>query len=425
VPSAFWPNNEDFAMDLGFWENILQFPDMEVVEVRLDASEKALHLELRWKEESGRCPKCGAEARKRKLEPRKEPVRHLDCIGHKTLLYFDALELECTACRKLFNRKPSFMSEPVFISGAYLDGMMKQAQGTSVATAAQWNGQSGSSFAEMYYGQLKKADEGRVIPPVRRLGVDETAFLRGRGNYVLLLHDLDRHDVIDVLPDRRKETLKDYLEEHREGVFAGLEAVCIDMWKPYKQAVESVFPNAEIVVDRFHVMQNLNEALDECRRGILKKTKDAEIKDLLRKEYRFILLRAREEQVSTPEGRKELQNVLNLDPELKSLYRLKEGFRQIYRMRSPGRAAKALQKWLRRAQYAGSRYLKDFLQTVKNWKTEILNFAKHAITNGSVEGTNCKVKLVKRLGYGYKSFENFRLRILHVCCKSLCLNGLH
>jgi transposase len=155
---------------------------MKVVEVRLDASEKTLHVGLSWREERGCCPKCGAEASKRKVEPRKEPVRHLDCIGHKRPLYIDALELECTVCRKPFDRKPSFMSEAVYIGAAYFEGMMKQAQATSVATTAEWNGKSGSSFAAMYHGQLKKADERRVLSPVRRLGIDETAFLRGKGD---------------------------------------------------------------------------------------------------------------------------------------------------------------------------------------------------------------------------------------------------
>lgn len=411
-------------MDVQFIEELLRFPDMQVVAVRLEHGANAVHVDLAWKEEHCLCPGCKGTASKRKAEARKEPVRHLDCVGYKTLLHFDSMEMRCGQCGKTFNRTASFMGESVFLTGQFVQEMVETARGTSVSQVAEWNDQPVSSFTRRYFAELQEADEERVIPPVRRLGIDETAFLGGRGNYVLLLHDLDRHEVIDVLRDRRKETLKTYLEGHREEVFAGLEAVCIDMWKPYKQAVDALFPKVEIVVDRFHVMQHMSEALDGCRRAVAKKTKDPETKDLLKKEYRFALLRSREEQLSMPGGRKQLREVLGLNLELRRLYELKERFRRIYHIRKPKKAQRALENWIRCARYAASQYLKDFIQMVRHWKTEILNFAKHAITNGVVEGFNCKVKLVKRLGYGFRNFENFRLRILHTCSKSLCREAL-
>ena len=407
-------------MDVQFFEELLRFPDMRVVGVRVDHAKRAVHVALAWREEKYVCPVCKSMASKCKTEPRKEAVRHLDCVGYMTLLELDAMEMRCGQCGKMFNRTASFMGDSVFITADLLEDMVETARGASVAQVAEWNGQPVSSFTRMYYAELQKADQRRVIPPVRRLGIDETAFLRGQGNYVLLLHDLDRHEVIEVLPDRRKETLKTYLEEHRDDVFAGLEAVCIDMWKPYKQAVQAVFPDVAIVVDRFHVMQHVSDALDECRRAIARKTKDPETKDLLKKEYRFALLRSQEEQLSMPGGRKQLREVLDLDPELRALHKLKERLRRIYHIRKPHKAQRALENWLRCARYLASRYLKDLIQMVCNWKSEILNFAKHAITNGLVEGVNCKVKLVKRLGYGFTNVQHFRLRILHTCSDSLC-----
>jgi transposase len=300
-----------------------------------------------------------------------------------------------------------------------LDDWMKKAKGTSIKLVAQWSGESDRTLQEMYFRELGKADETRTIPKVKHLGIDEISQLKGHGQYVLLLYDLDRHEVVEMLPDRRKETLIAYLEEHQDGFLAELEAVCIDMWQHYHDAVKAVFPHVDVVVDRFHVERQLNEALDECRRAKVKKLSDPEKKRLWKKEYRAILLRCLARQMSMPNGEAELDEVLSQDRQLKKLYDLKEQFRDIYAISNYQRASAELDNWLRRARYFGSKFLTDFIETVKRWKTEILGYIKHGITNGVSEGLNCKVKLVKRIGYGYRNFVNFRLRILHTCSETL------
>jgi len=125
-------------------------------------------------------------------------------------------------------------------------------------------------------------------------------------------------------------------------------------------------------------------------------------------------------QLSRPDGKSELFRILGRDPtnELNRLYFLREEFRGIYELDDSEVAKRELNNWLRRAQYLDSKHLSPFIQTVKNWKKNILNFITHRITNGVAEGLNNKIKLVKRIGYGMSSFVNFRLRILHTCGKS-------
>lgn len=396
---------------------------MRIDDVVVDQEAKELIITLEWRDEVCHCPKCDGPAALRKRERRKEPVRHLDCFEYKTLLYLDAMEMQCKGgCGAMFNRKPSFMGEAKFLTRAFFEEMVEKSTGTSLSQVAAWNDVAVSTFTDMYFSHLQSTDARRQLPPVRRLGIDEVSLLKGRGNFVLVLYDLDTHEVLDVLPNRLKRTLEKYLKAHRDSVFAHLESVCIDMWSQYRDAVTKVFPEVPIVVDRFHVIKNLNECLDDCRREVARRIKEPEERKKWKQESRATLFRDLGKQLSRPDGEAELFDILDCDTtnELNRLYFLREDFRNIYELKDPEVAERELSNWLRRAQYLNSKHLDPFIQTVKNWKTNILNFITHRITNGVAEGLNTKIKLVKRIGYGIRNFVNFRLRILHTCSKSFC-----
>jgi len=408
-------------MDARILESMLPLGEMRINSVVVDQESKELIVTLDWRDEVCSCRKCGKRARARKREPRKEPVRHLNCFEYKTLLYFDAMEMACEdGCGAMFNRKPSFMGEAKFISRVLFEDMVEKSTGTSLSQVAAWNEVAVSTFTEMYFSHLESVDAQRERQPVRRLGIDEVSLLKGRGNFVLVLYDLDTHEVLDVQPNRLKRTLEKYLEAHKDSVFAPLESVCIDMWSQYRDAVTKVFPGLSIVVDRFHVIKNLNECLDDCRREVARRIKEPEARKKWKQESRVILFRDMGKQLSRPDGKSELFRILGRDPtnELNRLYFLREEFRGIYELDDSEVAKRELNNWLRRAQYLDSKHLSPFIQTVKNWKKNILNFITHRITNGVAEGLNNKIKLVKRIGYGMSSFVNFRLRILHTCGKS-------
>lgn len=405
-------------MDNAILEKMLRLTDMRIVGIESDFENKEMHLRLEWRTNGCSCPGCGATASPRKSTPRKEPVRHLNWFEFKTFLYFDSVEMECQRCKKLFNRRPSFLPDSHFCTVGFVEEMFQRAEGASIEKVSSWYGVNSSTFSFMYYTQLARMDETRTLPRVRRLGIDEISMRKGRGNFVLVLYDLDTHEVLDVLEDRHKATLKEYLLEHKEDMFSGLEAVCIDMWRPYKNALEEVFPEVEVVVDRFHVMKPVQEAIHERCRDLARLTEDEEEKRNWKKDNRIIVQRSHEAQVLRPSGQQELEDVLKKDPILRRLYWLKEDFREVFQMDQRKNAENALKNWIRRAKYLQTKYLKDALTSITNWKKHILSFVGIRITNGVAEGFNCKIKLVKRMGYGFKNFDHFRLRILHTCSKS-------
>ncbi|MCI0556460.1 MAG: ISL3 family transposase [Anaerolineae bacterium] len=215
--------------------------------------------------------------------------------------------------------------------------------------------------------------------------------------------------VLDVLEDRSKETLLKWLDERGSEWCAAVRYACSDMWDASQQAAEQKLPNACRVVDRFHVMKNLNEALTKARRAIQKDATET-TKELL-KGCRWWLVKNREN--LTEEQAKKLACMLEASPELKRCYELKEAFRALFNQSlTPKAAEKRLLRWIAQVEATAFKALKSFVSTLRNWWQQILNYFDGRYNNGFAEGVNLKIKMLNRRGYGYRNFSSFRLHVL-------------
>lgn len=245
---------------------------------------------------------------------------------------------------------------------------------------------------------------------MRAVCFDEISLHRGHGKFVLVISAPELGLVLDVLPDRNKETLLKWLEERGSEWCAAVQYACSDMWDAYQQAAEQKLPNARRVVDRFHVMKNLNDALTKARRAI-QKDADDKTKELL-KGCRWLLVKNCEN--LTEEQEKQLAAMLEASPELKQCYELKEAFRNLFNQNlTPKAAEKRLLRWIaKKVEATASKALKSFINTLRNWWQQILNYFDGRFSNGFAEGVNLKIKMLNRRGYGYRNFNSFRLHVL-------------
>jgi len=183
----------------------------------------------------------------------------------------------------------------------------------------------------------------------------------------------------------------------------GIEEVCIDMWRPYATAIAEKLPHAKLVTDRFHVMKLVNQELNA-----LKKTLKKELPDEA-KACHYPLLKNEADLTEKQQGI--LEHVYEASPQLKEAHQLKEEFRTLFdKDHSLEQGAHELQKWIDKAEKA--RLFVDAVKTIKNWFHSIVNYFHHRTTNGPAEGINNKIKVIKRMAYGFRNFANFRLRIL-------------
>jgi transposase len=240
-----------------------------------------------------------------------------------------------------------------------------------------------------------------------RVGIDEHSFGRKKGlkrsEFVTMVVDHDRKKVREVVLGKTHELLHRNLENipGREKV----KVVTLDMSDSYKSFAKNFFPNAELVADRFHVERLIQPLLLSKRIEITG--------DQRKNPVRFLMNRKRKNLECWE--RTKLDMWLKHHPRMLELYSLKEQIGRFYEIRGHNRAEIAFNKILLRLSAFTEPALKTFYKTLTRWKTEILNFFKFRITNARVEGFNNTAKVIKRMAYGFRSFKNYRLRVLTAC----------
>lgn len=224
------------------------------------------------------------------------------------------------------------------------------------------------------------------------------------------MYDLARGKVLEMLQNREKATLEAFLRGQPREWREAVRVVAIDMWAPYAQAAQEVFgERVRVVVDKFHVVKQLSERIQYCRRAIQREASE-EVRAKL-KGTRWSLLKPRER--LSDEERGALDQALRTSPELRQMYELKQEFMRIYR---PGRrqgAIRRLRRWAKKVQKTTLIPLHLFVKTLRNWWKEITEYFRSGITNAAAEGLNLTIRLVQRRAYGFRNHQHFRLRVLH------------
>ena len=221
--------------------------------------------------------------------------------------------------------------------------------------------------------------EARTEAPlqVKQLGIDEISNRKGQGDYVLVLTDLQRRILLDVLPDRKQQSLIDWLRRPPTGIdLSQLATVAIDLWAHYRRAVQTIYPDVIIVADRFHVVQNLNEAIHKIRREFQRQaSSDAERSQL--KGLRYLLIKNQAKLTQTEQAR--LAQLQQTQPVLYQVWHLRQRLHDWYETNTtPELAQPDLQNWVADATALGLTHLDKFCQTLTNWQPEIVNFFRTA-----------------------------------------------
>ncbi len=220
--------------------------------------------------------------------------------------------------------------------------------------------------------------------------------------------------MLDVLESREKAAVVAWLERGKaSGLLAELQEVTCDMWEAYAQGAREVFGEAvRVTIDRFHVMKNFQDRLNDARREIQRSLPAEQAKEL--KGSRWLWLTNQEN--LRPEQRKELDRLKLRFPELDKLYRHREALREIFedgRVRRPETAAVWLQAWCERGRRMGLKALEPFYRMVENWMGGITNYFVARSSNGRTEGFNRGLRAILWRACGMSNFTHFRLRVLH------------
>jgi transposase len=384
--------------------------------VEEENEEKYLHLFCEHEHDVAICPRC-MQAATGSHEQQDRCVRHLDVWGMKTLVHFPQRRFDCEVCGKPFTESLEWIEPKRRQTSAFEMHIYERVKHkTPRKRVAFQEGLSEATVLDIFKRQAKRATRQIDDGSVHILGVDEISLRKGHKQYALILSDLGRRRVIAVLPNRLKETFEKWLDALTEGERRAIKVVSMDMWEAYRQAVRKRLSHTKIVADRFHVMKQLNHQIDLMRRSIQRRAKQEAGEALYQalKGSRWLLLKNRRE--LTPEQEAQLGTILDVSDELRTMYLLKEEFRTICdKITDRTRAQRFLWAWTGKALSTGSRYLIRFVNTLRNWWHEFLNYFDDRVTQGFVEGINRAIRGIINRAFGFRNFHNFRLQVLVEC----------
>ena len=404
----------------GAAEALLGLPGFRVLEVQESPGELLIVIELTA--ETIGCPGCGVVARAHGRCP--VDYRDLAAFGRPARLRWRKRRFRCeqSACPigTWSESSPAFSARCLLTDRAGLECCLQV--GLNARPVAQMARELGVCWdtvmaAVREHGEPLVDDPDRV-GEVRALGVDETTWLAANAQrptrYATGLVDLEARVVIDVIPGNTGKILGSWLDRRTPGWLAGVEVVATDLAESYRSGLAGRLDHAIRVADPFHVVRLANRCLDQVRRRVQNRTLGhrGRKRDPLYRIRKLMLKGA--ERLEGAAVNRMLLGIRAGDPEDEVLgaWLAKESVRDVYLTDEPEDAALLLDKAIAGCAADPVPEVGGLGRTLARWRSEILNHHATGASNGPTEGLNLLIKKVKRAGHGFRSFANYRLRIL-------------
>ena len=385
--------------NLDFTSKLLEMEDVIVNDVSSSSSE--IHISITLKRKPHVCPNCSFVT-EQIHDYRDSVIKDIPVIGKQTFLHYRKRRYHCPCCNKHFYESFQFLPKYCRITtrlAFYAVHLLKNRY--SVSSSAKLLGISASSV----FRRLKdiRYPKPRLLPQV--LSIDEFKGNSGGQKFHAILTDAHNHRLFDILPSRSQTAVMQYLLSfsNRKQV----KYLISDMNQVYRNLALQVFPNATIVIDKFHVVRYITWALENVRKRIQKLMHPSKRKYF--KRSRRLLLTHREK--LNQEGMDALELMLLQSNDLAVAYHLKELFYDFMRSKNRNEASQKLKFFILSTQASGLKEFDACLTMLGNWSKYILNAFDCPYTNGYIEGTNNALKVIKRNAFGYRNFDNFRNRI--------------
>jgi transposase len=238
------------------------------------------------------------------------------------------------------------------------------------------------------------------------ISIDEFKRNADTGKYQCILVDAKKHSILDILPDRTKSHLSSYFREWNRAERYHVKFFVCDMWDPYVDIAKIYFPNATIIIDKYHFIRYVTWAIEHVRKR-LQKSMPANLRKYFKRSRRLILSRYSK---LKEDNKKACDLMLLYNDDLRKAHRLKEWFYEICQNEKYSYQRTAFWEWIKEAEQSGIPEFVECTKTYRNWSYGILNAFKY---KGPTEGHNNKIKVLKRLSFGIRNFKRFRTRIIH------------
>ncbi|MCL6417260.1 ISL3 family transposase [Aestuariirhabdus sp. Z084] len=352
------------------------------------------------------CKHCGCSSLRVKATHRRT-VKHSRQGNQVMTLHLQVPKYHCRQCGRYFRHdfvgiRPRYRASEAYRlevfeahDGGITQRKISHTHRISPATVERWY---------RYHVCLKKSEMSeRLCPKV--LGIDEHFFTRKKG-YATTFVDLRSHRVFDVKLGRSEASLRHYLRALRGK--ENVQVMVMDLSETYRNIARNYFPQATIVADRFHVVRLINH-------HFLKVWQQHDSEG--RKNRGLISLMRRHQWRLSDEQHANLMTYLAQYPVLQTLYVIKQRLVRFMLLRTltARRARKKLPKYLALLSQLKESPLRVLAKTLESWMEPIIAMWRFSKSNGITEGFHNKMEMMSRRAYGFRNFENYRLRVLTHC----------
>ena len=354
-----------------------------------------------------RCSGCGdavAAVHDRTLRR----IRDLPVFEDPVELRVPRLRLACPRCGPRLERL-DWLDRHSRVTQRLARSVARLCMVASVRHAARWHGLDWKTAKAIDFRELERTLGPPDLDGVRMLAMDEFAIQKGH-RYATVVVDPERKRVLWVGRGRSRADVRPFFELLGPARCAQIGAVAMDMNTAYDLEVRAHCPSAEVVYDLFHVVAKYGrEVIDRVRVDEANRLRADKPARRVVKTSRWLLLRNRE---NVPvEKAVQLDELLAANRALLTVYLLKDDLKQLWRYRSKPRALRAWKSWKRRAMRSGLQPLRHFTRCLEPYLPGILAHCRWPLGTNLVEGINNKIKVIKRMAYGFRDDAYFFLKI--------------
>lgn len=380
-------------------------PAYEVLEVKSKRSRTLIKVATELAPE---CPRCGSQKlhSKGRWERR---VRHLPCFKSDSEVVVQTRRYRCLQCNRHFvpslpGIRPWYRFSEPYRERLYQD----HEDGICASRLAKRERISAPTVSRTYAAFTeRKAKERQRQECPQVLGIDEHSLHRN-GTFVTTFCDLRRHKVFDVVEGRSAREMIGFLRRlkgrHK------VRVICIDLSNAYRDLVKKWFPKAILVSDRFHTVRLVMHHFTELARELA----------AIRYDRAFLkLFRTRPDKL-TPRQKERLAALFKRYPALQPIYDKMRSICDLLNLKAQRKRkcfshARDLLGHIEDLKAVGFKQLNTLARTLTSWAQPIAAMWRFSRSNSITEGFHRKMKLIQRRAYGFRNFNNYRLRVIAQC----------
>lgn len=382
----------------------LDLPNVRVE--KYEQTDKGLVITVVSTSDTAVCRQCGRTIDKFHGYDKAITLRHLPIFDRPVWIRIRPKRFQCPYCDKgpTTTQRCEWYEPNSPHTKAYENWVLRELVNSTLSDVSLKRNLSIGCIEGILDRHIQRQVDWSAMPELELLGIDEIALKKGHKDFVVIVSGLTAQRekfILAVLPDRKKETVKAFLKTLPPRQSKGIRHVCIDMNEGYRNAVQEALPNAQVVVDRFHVAKHYRDCADKARKAEMKRLKqtvpDSEYAQLKGAMWAF----RKPWNLLTEEQQTVLLSLFRQAPILKEVYVQREVLTGLFEQNlTKAQAEQALTQWLNRITELRLDCFASFVTTLNNWRDHITNYFIRRESSGFVEGLNNKIKVIKRRCYG-------------------------